>query len=296
MIVPMLLGAVLGFGLWCLLRSLVVPTPMLGPALASLSVPRHDRSSSAASTFDGHAQRFGAWILAVTGTDMSGLQCDLAVVDRSEAEQLVQRIKTAVVYAALPTLLHLSPLLLTGSTVFPTGVILVAVLGGLAGGWYGTDAQIRSRAKVRRTEFESTLTTYLGLVSILLAAGAGTQQALQDAVEQGDGWAFGVLRRTLADARIRGISPWEAMGEQGERLNLDALRDLSSTMELAGNSGAHIRESLLTKARALRNHHLADIEREASSRTTAMAGPTGLLMAGFVVLLLYPALAAVLAI
>ena len=51
----------------------------------------------------------------------------------------------------------------------------------------------------------------------------------------------------------------------------------------------------MTKAKALRTHQIAEIEREASGRTTAMAGPTGLMMAGFVVLLIYPALQAVLA-
>ena len=59
-------------------------------------------------------------------------------------------------------------------------------------------------------------------------------------------------------------------------------------------SGAHVRDSLLTKARAIRNHQLADIEREAAGRTSAMVGPTGFMLAGFVILLIFPAFQAIL--
>jgi tight adherence protein C len=280
--------------MWCLARAFITTTPPLNQALASLAEPRWSNDDRSQSGVNGHAQRIGGWIMGVTGADMTSLKTDLAVLDRSEEVHLVERLKTGGFWAAVPPMFLLFGFIATGQFIFSPTLVAVASVIALVVGWFLTDGQVHAQAETRRKEFEAALTTYLGLVSIGLAGGAGIQQALQDAVEQGEGWAFNVLRRSLTDARIRGISPWTAMGDVGDRMGLEAMTDLSSTMELAGTSGAHIRESLMTKAKALRNHQVAEIEREASGRTTAMAGPTGLMMAGFVVLLIYPALTAVL--
>ncbi len=295
MLIPVSLGLLLGFGLWCIARAFLAPVPALDVALASLSEPHWSDTASQPDGFEGVAHRIASWIVEITGADMRSLQADLAVLDRAEERHLIERSKTAMFYGALPGVFWLILLILLARP--PVSASLMVVFSVLLGvlGWFLTDAQVRHRADARRAEFSSALATYLGLVSILLAGGAGIQQALHDAVEQGEGWSFRVLRRALTDARVRGISPWITMGEYGSKLEMESLGDLASTMELAGTSGAHIRESLITKAKAFRAHHLADIEREASARTTAMAGPTGLMMTGFVVLLLYPAVDAVLA-
>lgn len=294
MLTPIALSLLLGFSVWCIARALLPSPPQLDGALQALAEPRWPDSRRAAGGVEGHAHQFGGWIMAVTGADMSDLKADLAVLDRSEEVHLIERLKTGVFWAGVPLVFSIFALIVTGDLVLSPTLIAVVSAVLLVVGWFLTDGQVRSQAAERRREFESALTTYLGLVSILLAGGSGIEGALQDGVEQGEGWPFQVLRRSLTDARIRGISPWTAMEETGERLGLEAMTDLASTMELAGTSGAHIRESLMTKAKALRNHHITEIEREASGRTTAMAGPTGLMMTGFVILLIYPALTAVL--
>jgi len=295
MLAPLLAGLLGGFGVWCIARALLPTTAPLNQALASLSEPRWSATPRGPTGVEGQAHRLGRWIMDVTGADMSPLKADLAMLNRTEEVHLIERLKTAAFWAVVPPMFLLFGLIATGGLVFSPTLIAAASVIALIVGWFLTDGQIRTQAANRRQEFEAALTTYLGLVSIGLAGGAGIQQALQDAVEQGEGWSFTILRRSLTDARVRGISPWVAMGEAGERMGLEAMTDLSSTMELAGTSGAHIRESLMTKAKSLRNHQIAEIEREAAGRTTAMAGPTGLMMAGFVVLLIYPALRAVLA-
>ena len=55
------------------------------------------------------------------------------------------------------------------------------------------------------------LATYLRLVTILLAGGSGTEEALQDAAAYGTGWGFALLRRCVTDARLSGRSPWSVM-------------------------------------------------------------------------------------
>lgn len=294
MLTPLLFGLIGGLGVWCIARALIPTTRPLDQALASLSEPRWSDADRGPAGATGLAQRVGGWIMDTTGADITSLKTDLAVLDRSEEVHLIERLKTGGFWAAVPMMFLLFGFLATGQFIFSPTLIVAASAIALVVGWFLSDGQVHSQADKRRREFEAALTTYLGLVSIGLAGGAGIQQALQDAVEQGEGWAFNILRRSLTDARVRGISPWAAMGEVGDAMGLEAMTDLSSTMELAGTSGAHIRESLMTKAKALRNHQIAEIEREASGRTTAMAGPTGLMMAGFVVLLIYPALRAVL--
>ncbi len=295
---PLVSGLLLGLGLWCVVRAFSVPTKPLTTSLEALAQPRWSANddTAAGDTLTTKAQRVGRWIMDVTGTDMSGLRADLAVVGRSEEHHLFERLRTALFWACLPPVFWILPVLSTGSEWFsPVMAAASSVVFGVIG-WFQTDSQVRSRARARRREFDSTLVTYLGLVSILMAGGAGTNQALQDAVDQGDRWAFQLLARCLTNARVRGISPWDSMAEEGERLDIESLEDLAATMELAGTSGAHIRESLMTKAKSLRTHQISEVEREASGRTTAMAGPTGLMMTGFVFLLLYPAVQAVLGI
>jgi Flp pilus assembly protein TadB len=287
-----------GLGLWCLLRAVLSPTPPLERALAGLSAPRTPSAPSGSGEggvddVDGPARRAAGWIMAVTNTNLRLFAADLAVLERSEEVHLVQRVRTGTFYGLLPLLVWFVTYL-AGAAVIPPLLLITASLVLGVGGWFGTDAQVRSRALRRRAEFDTALVTFVSLVSILLSGGAGIQEALHESVAQGQGWPFTVLRRALTDSRVRGVSPWEALDEHGTRLGLTSLVDLAATMELAGTSGAHVRDSLMTKAEAIRAHEIATIEREATSRTTAMVGPTGLMMTGFVILVIYPAFQAVL--
>ena len=108
-------------------------------------------------------------------------------------------------------------------------------------------------------------------------------------VEQGRGWPFQVVRRALSDARNRGSTPWESMNEHGRQLDLASLVELAATFQLSGTSGAHIRDTVMTKANSLRAHQLSVIEAEANAKTAAMTGPIGFMLAGFIILLLFPA-------
>lgn len=294
MTVPLLFGVVAGLGLCCVAVGLFRPDDSLGEALARLGRPAPtSAATSPTAEVDVLAHRLGRVIMALLRTDLRPLATDLSVLERSDEVHLVQRIRTAAFYASIP----LMAWGLTWSfsvSVFAPWQVAAAMAVGAAAGWLITDAQVRSRARHRRRQFDTALVTYLSLVSVLLSGGAGVQEALTAAVEQGRGWSFVVLRRALTDARLRGVSPWETLTEHGARLGLTTLVDLAATMELAGTSGAHVRDTLLTKAGALRARESAAVEREATGRTTAMVGPTGLMMTGFVILIIYPAFQAVL--
>ena len=288
------LGVLAGTGLFLVLRGLFPSKPSLEEELFALSEPNWPTGMYGGSA-SGTESMFGARVIEALDLDLHKLDVDLRVINRTPERHVVERIKTAVVLAVAPLLFGFAmPYAFGGGPLLPPIVLFGSpfVLAGV--GWFITDQQVRSKAAIRRREFDAGLATYLGLVATLTAAGSGLEEAMWVSVEQGRGWAFQVLRRSLSDARNRGSTPWELMDEYGRELELPSLVELGATFQLSGTSGAHIRETVMTKAASLRNHQLAVIEAEANAKTAAMAGPIGFMLAGFVILLLFPAITTVL--
>ena len=156
------------------------------------------------------------------------------------------------------------------------------------------DLTVRSEANDRRDSFRHALSSFLDLVVISLAGGAGVESALRDAASIGRGWAFAQLRAALDSANLTGETPWAAMARLGEDLGINELAELAASVSLAGTEGAKVRESLAVKAGSLRDHALADAESEAQASTERMAMPVVMLFIGFLILIGYPAMATIL--
>lgn len=293
MMATLVFGAMGGLGLWLGLLAVADRPPPLDVALDRLRKTPGKGAASRGNRQTSHVTLIGEWQDSAANIGLSHLGRDLAMLDRDRHTHLAQRAMTAAFYGGLPLGFWLVTVL-AGDSLFSLATAVLAAGAGSVGGWVVTDWQVRVQAERRRREFDGVLATYLQLVSILLTGGAGVHQALNDAAETGQGWVFELVRSVLRDARLRAASPWEVLGEWGERYGLSSLEELAATMTLAGSSGARVRTSLLHKATTLRARELAAIEREATNRTTAMVGPTGLMMAGFVVLVIYPAFVAVL--
>jgi hypothetical protein len=77
-------------------------------------------------------------------------------------------------------------------------------------------------------------------------------------------------------------------------LGIDALVDVAHSVQLAGEHGARVRQSLHTKAASLRARNLATIEYEAQQSTEHMGIPIVMLFVGFIILIGYPAFASTL--
>ena len=84
------------------------------------------------------------------------------------------------------------------------------------------------------------------------------------------------------------------VGLVGVGLRVDELVGLSSSLVLAGNEGAKIRESLGAKADSLRRHEAALAETKAQQASERMSLPIGCLLMGFLIFLGYPAVSKVL--
>ena len=152
------------------------------------------------------------------------------------------------------------------------------------------DLALRSQAKARRAGFCNALSSYLDLVNILLAGGAGIETSLEAAAQAGDGWAFTQIRHALLRSRTKRQSPWSSFTELGETIGVLELAEIAASVRLAGEQGARIKLSLSAKAAALRAHQMARIEADAQAATERMGLPTVLMFVGFMVLLGYPAL------
>jgi tight adherence protein C len=176
-----------------------------------------------------------------------------------------------------------APVLVIGAPVLAAGF---AWLPGIA---------LRREAEMRRREFRRALSCYLDLVAMSLAGGRGAPQALPESAALSDGWAFRMIADALATARLSGTGPWRGLQDLGDRIGVAELRELAGALALVGDHGARVRDTLSARAATLRRRALTDAEGQAAQADQAMRIAQVLLAFGFLILVAYPALAAVLA-
>ncbi len=213
---------------------------------------------------------------------------DLVVMERSVERFVIEKIATAL--AMMAVVVALGVALQIGGSPLPIGVTFMLATGSGAVGFVVPDLTLRGHARSRRAGFRQALSSYLDLVNILLAGGAGIETSLEAAAQAGDGWAFTQIRHALLRARSMRQTPWTCFTELGESINVQELSEIAASVRLAGEQGARIKLSLSAKAAALRAQQMARIEADAQAATERMGLPTVLMFVGFMVLLGYPAM------
>jgi tight adherence protein C len=286
----LLAGAGLGFGILIVARSLHPARPMLAVALRQLNEAR-------TVVIDGGVQ--GSRPLASAARAI-GLQrligpsiaTDLRLLGRSPDAHLARCLLVGLVSALIaPAMVGL--LALAGISVAVE--LPVALLLGMAlAGTVLPNMTVRTEAAKRRRSFNHSLSAFLDLVAVNLAAGRGIEGALDTAAAAGHGWAFGEIRLALYRAKVMGETPWTGLDHLGEALGVRDLQELAASVSLAGDSGAKVRTSLAAKAQALRVKSLADVEEAAQAATERMSLPVILLLCGFVIFIGFPAIMRVL--
>jgi tight adherence protein C len=305
MTAAILAGALVGAGLWLLVVALRRPRPGMATLIARIEAG--ERSMSTA-TLTG-SERSGAEagrrsavdrlrdhldvLAAERGWELGRQRSDLALLGRSTGWLLGSKA------AAGGGLVAVAPfswgLLRVMGVPVPGEVPLAvaAVLGTL--GFFLPDLMLRGEAARRRREFRRTVGIFLDLVSMNLAGGRGLPEALLAAATVSDHWSMIRIRQALANARLFGLTPWQSLGNLGEELGVEELRDLSGALALAADDGAKIRASLSARAATLRRKELADVEGEAGERSQSMLVAQLLLCTAFLVFLGYPAVVTLLA-
>jgi tight adherence protein C len=286
-----LAGALAGFGIWVLVTGLRPEPESLAAALGRFE-PRAPVAVTDASTLSWD-NRVGALALRhVPPLErlVTRARADLRIVGRTPEDYAGE----TAVYCLFGIMLGpwLGAAVWVAGAPFPAtiagAVSLTAGATGLFVPWFS----LRDTARARRAGFLHALIAYCHVTAMSLAAGRGVEQALTTAAAAGEGWAFTELRAALNAGYVRGETPWDSLGRLGADLGVPDLSQLASTIAMAGEDGAAVRETISTKARTISNRIGADAE-QATQRATAQMGlPAVAIAAGFLVFLMYPALAA----
>ena len=208
----------------------------------------------------------------------------LGITEVDFVRQLIQRTIFATVCGLLSTILWIFFL-----DKPPLIVVILLCIAVPYISWQVPVKQVATASRVRRSDMDLAVAVYLDLVNVLLAGGAGVETAMLAAAGAGDGFSFEQIRLALVRAQSSRGSYWDSLRELGERTGVESLEDVAHSVQLAGEHGARIRQSLAAKATALRSKNLARIEHEAEQRTEHMGLPIVLLFLGFILLVGYPA-------
>lgn len=289
------LGAVTGAALVGAGYALVPPTPSLESELASLRrLPPPPRPDPEPGITGPWAARMGPGLRRLwdaAGVDLERLGPDLRVVGRPLENHLGAQGVVGLLGLLVPGLWGFLMGLGGVHVGAPTLVAASIALG--AGGFLVPNLILRAEAAKRRRAFGTAFGTFLDMTTVSLAGGVGVEGSLLDAARIGRGREAGVLRAVLEESVWSGQTQWAALADLGESLALPDLVEAASTVALAGTEGARVRRSLEAKARAVRQRELAAAEADAQAATQRMAIPTALLMLGFLLLIGYPALEAI---
>ena len=295
-------GAVAGLGVLLLAMVLMPPPARAAGALARLDRERREgRARARVLTLDPRSARVPQWEqtlgrraasgMEALGIGLGNMRSDLSMVGVSRDAFLARTVLAAVGGFVAPLLVTavLATVGVELSLVVPIVVTLVvAVVAGAI-----PALTIRAEASRRRRDFRHVVGSFLDLVAMSLAGGRGVPEALQGASEISDGWAMVRIRDALIAARLRGETPWAALGALGEDLRIDELRDLASALALVAEDGAKVRDSLSARAGSMRRRELAEAEGKAGESSETMLVAQLLLAVGFLVFLLYPAIVTV---
>jgi Flp pilus assembly protein TadB len=282
-------GAIVGLGLWLVVRAFTA-RPNLAEGVAALHRPGRPIDAIQPSAGARLQERLVEWaieLLRVAGFDASRRATDLRISGRSVERHVADKLTGALLGIAGGLILSL-PVASLGAG---PGLPMVVALGGAVVGFLLPDARLTETARRRRRAFRHAYGAYLDLVNVMMATGAGPETALRLAAEQGAGWAFTEIREALEAARRTRASLQETFTQLGRELDVSELAELGSAVALVGSEGARIRDTLAAKADTLRAQQVAEIEAASESATERMTVPLVVLLLAFLLFIGYPAIA-----
>jgi Flp pilus assembly protein TadB len=154
------------------------------------------------------------------------------------------------------------------------------------------DSDRATRAEQRRDEIRLALTHFLEITSIMLAGGAGAETALEEAVVRGNGVGFRLFSREIAKASENpSMSPFSALRDLGDRLGMRELIEFGNVMILSSENAATVRKALDDKAALIIFRDQEKRKSDALSKNVMMSLPVVGMAGGFILWLMYAALA-----
>ncbi|MFJ3310920.1 type II secretion system F family protein [Streptomyces sp. NPDC086549] len=215
-------------------------------------------------------ERVGNRLLADLGDRIALPLRDLNLLRISPAEHLGKRVLFAFYGLIMPLLLQ-AMLALAGAPfpyVVPTGLSLgLAVLF-----WLWPGREVAKEAGEARLIVRHAAASYLERVALARVANSGAAQALTDTARVGENFIFERMRQVFHQADLAGVTPWDALKQLGEELDIPELTRPADTLALAGD-GAAVYTTLQAQARQLRIALLTDQKAKANEASAAMILP-----------------------
>jgi hypothetical protein len=175
---------------------------------------------------------------------------------------------------------------LTPPLVIPVAVgVILALVGFVA-----PDDQVRRGAKAAEVEFRNVTSAFLDLVALSRLANAGISEAVTAVAAIGDGPAFERIRGAVERASAEGQQAWLGIKRLAAELELPDLNDVADILQTAALESASVSNTLMARARSLRERVLADQLALANERSEAMRLPAILLGISLLMLAAYPLL------
>jgi len=269
-------GAVVGFGVFLLVREMLPATPALGPALRRLhEVPAAPATGTSRSALTGLTR-----YLRVP-------ERELALLGRTPEQYALSLLVSGLIGLALPPL--------AGFVLNLLGLgfgVLVPAAAGLAGALLFmviAHRDVISKAERARREFVRAVCTYLDLVALQLSAAHGPVQALEQAAKVCQGWVFERIREALLRAQMDGQRfPWQELREMADQIGVPELGDVGAIMQSSGIEGAQVQDTLRQQADSLRDQIRTNDLARAESVTSRLDIPGAALVFVLVAFVLYP--------
>ncbi|MDP3893631.1 hypothetical protein [Nocardioides sp.] len=285
-------GCLAGLGVTMVVGRLLPATPdlrsaidRLDPALTGPTASSEISGSGVTSLQD----RVGIWAQRRAPATVLGRvpASDLQVLQRTSHRHLGEKTLLALVGLLFPGLFAL--VLAVIGVQLPVVVPVAGAIALAAGLFLLPDLAVRGQAARARREFIRALASYIDLVALERAAGAGSTQALEAAASVGDSWVFRRIGEVLARSRWSGQAPWDGLKELGEQLGIGALSDLAEIMRLSGVESVSVAGQLRARASSLRSALLNEDLAKANEAGEQMSIPVGMLALIFLAMLAAPA-------
>jgi len=268
-------GAVVGLGVFLLVREMLPATPALGPALRRLQEVPAAPAAAGRSPVAGIAR-----YLRVP-------ERELALLGRTREQYTLSLLVSGLIGLALPPL--------AGFVLDVLGLgfgLLIPAAAGLAGALLFmviAHRDVIAKAERARREFVRAVCTYLDLVALQLSAAHGPVQALEQAAKVCQGWVFERIREGLLRAQMDGQRfPWQELREMADQIGVPELGDVGAIMQSSGIEGAQVQDTLRQQADSLRDQIRTDALGRAESVTSRLDIPGAALVFVLVAFVLYP--------
>ena len=285
---PLLAGATLG-------TSLGAGVLMIRHGLTLMHAPLVETFRAAETALrpvSGSAWSRLVEVIANAKAGDTSLESDLAVLNRTRQQFALSRLSLTAVLGALPIAVSALIAAGTGNSWNPVTIVVGSALLGAAG-FALSRLTLASEASQRREGFVAELAAYLDMVAQLLSGGAGVEDALWRAARNARSPGIEQIRDALQGARTSRRSEWHALGALATRTRVSELGELVTAVQLAGNNGAKVSASLIAKAKSLRDRNASSQLAAAQRSSERMGGPLIGMLLAFLVLVIAPALAAV---